>query len=201
LDTIAPGESKTETLTVLGQRAKVTFTGSVGQALSLQMLNPTMSAMVSVWKPDGNALAGWTNTPGLIDLQNLPLAGTYTIIVDSQGTSTGSLTLNLYEAADITGTMTINGSTLNISNNPGQNALLSFEGTAGQQVTVRFTNNAIGNIYARLRKPDGTLLNDVFSGNSTFNIPGTLPTTGTYTVHIDPQFINAGSISVSVTNP
>jgi hypothetical protein len=201
-NTIVLGETKTVTVPVIGQRARVTYNGTAGQTLGLNLTNPTAYINVSVLKPDGSGLTGAVSTPGFVQLPNLPSTGAYTFLVDPQGTATGSVTLTVYENADITGTLEVNGAGITISNNPGQNALLTFQGTAGQQITVRFTNNTVGNIYARLLKPDGSLLSDAFSGAGTFTFgSASLPTTGTYKVSIDPWYVNSGNVTIAVTNP
>ena len=41
---------------------------------------------------------------------------------------------------------------------PGQNARLSFDGTAGQRVSIRVANVTMPNAYVSLVKPDGTTL-------------------------------------------
>jgi hypothetical protein len=86
---------------------------------------------------------------------------------------------------------------------PGQNALLTFAGTQGQQVTVRLTGNTIGTVYVYLRRPDGsTLTSGATLWSSSFNLStATLATTGTYSVFIDPPSTNVGNISVQVTSP
>jgi len=54
----------------------------------------------------------------------------------------------------------------------------------------------------RLLKPDGSQLTSSFSSSSSFNLTQqTLPTTGTYTIVIDPSGTNTGSMNVSVTSP
>jgi hypothetical protein len=113
------------------------------------------------------------------------------------------VTLTLYDASEITGTLSIGDPALTVTiNNPGQNARLTFSGTSGQQVTVRVTNNVIGAVTVKLLKPDGTQLTTTTSGVSSFNLATqTLPTTGTYTVLIDPASFNTGSLDVRVTNP
>ena len=201
-DAIAIGETKTITVPVVGQRANVIFNGTAGQTVGLNMTNPTMSVQVSVWKPDGSGLIGATSAPGFIQMANLPATGAYTFLVDPQGTATGNLTLTVYDNSLITGTLAVNGSGITITNNPGQNALLTFDGTAGQQVTVHFSGNTVGSIYAQLQKPDGSLLNDAFSGAGSFIIGTvTLPTAGTYKISVDPWDLNAGSVTITVTNP
>jgi hypothetical protein len=85
---------------------------------------------------------------------------------------------------------------------PGQNGTLTFSGTATQQVTVRMTGNTFGSTTVKLMKPDGTQLATVTSSSQTFNVATqTLPTTGTYTIVVDPGTANTGSVNVTVTNP
>jgi hypothetical protein len=46
--------------------------------------------------------------------------------------------------------LTLNGATVPVTlAAPGQNATLTFSGTAGQSVTVRVTSNTIGNVWWR----------------------------------------------------
>jgi YD repeat-containing protein len=201
-DTIAIGEVKTITVPVVGQRAKVIFNATAGQTLGLHMTNPTMSVKFKVSQPDGSPFIGEGSAPSLVEMTNLPASGAYTILVDPQGTATGNLTLSLYDNSPITGTIVVNGPGMTITNNPAQIALLTFDGVAGQQITVRFTNNSVGGMYAQLLKPDGSMLRDAFSSASNFNISTvTLPTSGTYTISVDPQWSNAGSVTIAVTNP
>jgi hypothetical protein len=117
---------------------------------------------------------------------------------------TGSLTLTLYDVpADQSTTLTIGGGPATLATNtPGQNAQAMFSGTSGQQVTVHVTGNTMGSVTVKLLKPDSSQLTSVLSSGSSFNLPTqTLPTTGTYTIAIDPSGTNVGSITVSVTNP
>ena len=83
---------------------------------------------------------------------------------------------------------------------PGQNGTLTFSGTASQQVTVRLTSNLFGWVTVRLLKPDGsTLASQLGFGN--INLAQTLPSTGTYTIVIDPSAAAVGSVNVAVTSP
>ena len=60
----------------------------------------------------------------------------------------------------------------------------------------------MGVTTVRLLKPDGTQLTSSTSSSASFNLSTqTLPTTGTYTIVVDPSAANTGSINVSVTNP
>ena len=69
-----------------------------------------------------------------LDTRVLPASGTYTILVDPQLADLGSMTLTLYDVPpDLTGSIAIGGppASLTLGPVPGQNATLSFSGTAG----------------------------------------------------------------------
>ncbi len=129
------------------------------------------------------------------------MTGTYTIRVDPAYAYAGSLTLTLSE--EVTGTLTIGGPAVPVSlSRVGQNARLTFEGTAGQPATVRLTANTLSCVTVSLLKPDGTALTSTLSCSGSFTLATqTLPTTGVYTITLNPSGTNTGSITVSVTSP
>jgi len=141
---------------------------------------------------------------GYIDVQTLPTAGTYSVFLDPQGAAVGSATLTLYDVPpDVTGTVSIGGAAAPVTMSvPGQNGRVTFGGTSGQQVTVRITGNTMTYVVATLLKPDGTTLTSItlFSASGNFATQ-TLPTTGTYTVVIDPYQERVGSLNVAATSP
>jgi hypothetical protein len=141
---------------------------------------------------------------GFIDVKTLGSTGTYTIKIDPVEIAVGSLTLTLYTVpADASAAVTVGGSPATLTTTaPGQNAQATFSGTASQQVTVHLTSNSMGSVTVKLLKPDGTQLTSTTSSASSFNLSTqTLPTTGTYTIVIDPGSTSIGSITVNVTNP
>ena len=129
--------------------------------------------------------------------------GTHTIVVDPDTTSTGTVRLTLYEVdSDVTGTLVINDPATPVALTISQVANLTFAGTQGQQVTVRLTGNNMGYTTVVLKKPDGSTLTWNATSGTNFNLSTqTLPTTGTYTVFINPDGAATGSINVRVTNP
>ncbi len=204
----ADGTATSVTTTTPGQNARLTFSGTSGQRVSLQATNITVLAgTVSVLKPDGTTLSSTSFSSGgsfFIDVQTLPVTGTYTVFVDPSSTNTGSVTLRLYTVpADVTGTITIGGTAVTVTITvPGQNAQLTFSGTANQQVSLHGANNSIGTTTFKILRPDGTTLQTTSSSSSTFNFSTvTLPTTGTYTVVVDPFGANAGSVNLTLTSP
>jgi hypothetical protein len=104
---------------------------------------------------------------------------------------------------DVSGSVTINGTAFALSITvPGQIANITFSGTASQLATVRLASSTISCVTVTLLKPDGTSLTSTFSCSGTINLAQqTLPTTGTYTIKIDPNGANLGAANVSVTNP
>jgi len=105
--------------------------------------------------------------------------------------------------ADTTGTVTIGGSAVGVTlATPGQNGSLTFTGTSGQQATVHVTSNTMSTVQVTLFKPDGTQMTSAFTSATSFNLATqSLTTTGTYTIKINPDSSNTGSLNISVTNP
>jgi hypothetical protein len=203
----------TVTTTAPGQNAQVSFSGAAGQRVSLNVslgagLYPANSCnSVSIQNPDGTALLSSTTTCGssyFSDALTLSATGTYTITVNPGGLNAGSATLTLYDIpADATGTITVNGTAAAVTTTvPGQNAVVSFSGAAGQSVTVRLTGNTLGFVAITLRKPDGSTQTSSSSSAASFNLAAqTLPVAGTYTIFVNPSGTSTGSINVAVTSP
>ena len=97
----------------------------------------------------------------------LPDTGTYTIVVDPQEAKTVSLTLTLSEP--LTGALTIGGPSVPVTLRPGQEARLTFEGTAGQRASLGVTEVSFGtgnNVLISILKPDETALVSTTIGTS-----------------------------------
>src|SRR6185503_8755712 len=121
-------------------------------------------------------------------------------VLDPYNAVAGDTTLTLSE--DLAATITINSAATPFTFRAGQNGTISFDGASGQQVTVRITNNSIGTVTVRLLRPDGSTMTSTGSGSVSFNLATqTLTSSGTYKISIDPNVVNGGGISVSVTNP
>jgi subtilisin family serine protease len=200
------GPAVTITTTVAGQSATLTFQGSAAQRVSLKISGVTISqATVSLLKPDGTALGSsvYVGTSGAyIDTRTLPVAGTYTIVVDPSGQNTGSATFTLYDVPpDTTAPITPGGPAVTVTTTvPGQNAALTFQGSAGQRVSVKLSALTISQATVSLLKPDGTALgSSVYVGTSGAYIDTrTLPLGGTYTIVVDPTGQNAGSATLTL---
>ncbi len=204
---VLDGASVTATTTRVGQKARMTFSGTAGQTVSLGVNSTTLVNLSSltIYNPDGSALANSGTYLDTNDNFHLLLAatGTYTILIDPWDTSTGSVTLTLSSEINV-GSLTINGASAPVTiSRVGQRARITFNNDiANQQATVRITSNTIGSVTVSLLRPDVTEQTASTSSASSFNLATqTLATTGTYTVYVDPASTNTGSLNVAVTSP
>lgn len=192
----------TPALTVPGRRARYTFTGTAGQLLNLGLSGVTISSVtVSLLRPDGAVWAVTTvgTSGGSLDPMALPSPGTYTIVVDPVGLATGSLTLTL--SSPLTGSITLDGATVPISlTRIGKTARYTFSGTSGQWMSLGLTAVTLTNATVTLLNPDATTLASTSVGTAGGGVepPSTLPTTGTYTLIVDPTGIYTGNITLKL---
>jgi len=216
----AGGSSVVVTTATPGQNGSLTFTGTAGQRISLAGTaatgyNQTFSCdlNVTILKPDTTVMTGpaCMDTGGFIDTITLPTAGTYTIAIDPVGGVTGSITMSLYDvSADVSGTITPGRSPFTVTiTTPGQNGQLTFSGTANQKIALQGTN-ASGfhqtlwdcDLYVSILNPDTSTLVGATCMAAGGSIGATtLPTTGTYTIVVNPVGSPVGSITLTATNP
>ena len=196
--------------TVPGQNARLTFSGTAGQRISLRVtaISSTLSCpSFSILKPDGtNLVAPDYNCASsyFIDVTVLPVTGSYTVVMNPKIANIGSATFALFDVPSDAASNIGIGSPASVVTitTPGQNANVTFSGTGGQQVTVRFTSSTLGCQTTSLRKPDGSVLVSTVSCSATQNLaPQVLPLTGTYVIRIDPSGPNIGNASVGATSP
>ena len=205
------GAVNTISVSTANKIAMILFDGTAGQRVSFGISNGTMGwAQISVLSPNGTNLVTptWVNGSGLIDTKTLPSTGTYTIVIDPENTNTGSLNLQIYDVpADISGTLTAGGSALTVTTTtPGQNARITFQGSSSEQVFLIASSVAIGGTgWSQLSivKPDGsTLVSPTWvNGNGKTFDTVTLPSSGAYTIIVDPESANVGSIVLRLFHP
>ena len=216
---IAPGgASVTVATSVPGQDAILTFNGTVGGRVSLRLTDVTIgssccsSAQVSILRPGGATLVSaalFGSNGAFVDAVSLPVSGTYKVMLDPQSNAVGSATATLYDVPpDLTGSVGVGGQGLPLSFGlPGQNARLTFSGTAGQRVTLRLTAVTIGSsccssAQVSVLNPSGTkLLSPTYFGTNGKTIALQLPSTGTYTVVLDPQGAGTGAATLALNSP
>jgi hypothetical protein len=194
------GAAQTVTNVVPGAGARLNFAGTAGDNLGLGVTGPAsdptpaMNATVSVYKPDGSQLAlvrcyvGGTQCAA--NLANLPATGNYSVIVRPTGDATG--TLRVWLSRDVAGTLATGTAMALAISRPGQNARLTFDGTAGQALRLSWSGVVIPGTtafaYVYVYAPDGSTLTSASFANGAaagINLP-TLAATGTYTIFVDP---------------
>ena len=206
----AGGPPVTVTTSSPDENPRLAFQGSAGQRVSLGVTGVTMGtssccgAKVSVSGPDGSKLVAPTyfgTNGGFVDAVTLPRSGTYTILVDPQGTATGSATLTLHDVPDdATAPIEPDGPAASAQTTvPGQNAAFTFAGSSGERVSLK-VGPLCCNARVSLAAPDGTTVGTpvVVSTYGGFVEPVALPQTGTYRIVVDLQGAVTGSSTVTL---
>jgi hypothetical protein len=200
----APDGSATVTTATPGQNARVTFAGTAGSRVSVKVAPSCCTTRMSILSPSGSTLtwpAHIDSRGGFIDTVTLPVTGTYTILVDPQGPTTGSVSLTLLAVPpDVTASIVPGGAPVSVTTStPGQNALLTFAGTAGQRVSLVLETACCASRVSILRPGGLTLAGPAFLGfTGGFVDAVTLPVTGTYTVLVDPQSDAVGTMTAKL---
>jgi hypothetical protein len=201
------GNPVSVTTTSASQNARVTFSGTAGQSVSLKMKYAPATcctANVTLLKPDGtilNSPIGVGTVEKFMDARTLPVTGVYTILVDPQGTSTGTMTLNLYLVpGDVTATITPGGPPVTVTTtSAGQNARLTFNGTAGDGIVLTVGPTCCATTVSIL-KPDGTTLVSPKAISTTGGkIYTRLTVTGAHTIVVDYQSTALGSVTLQLS--
>ena len=214
---IVPGGAPVTVTTVAAnENARLFFDGVAGRKISLKLTSVTIgtsasaSSKISILNPSGTTLVAPTNfgtSGGFLDTTTLPATGRYTILVDPQGTATGSATLTLYDVPpDATASISPGGGDVTVGTAvPGQNARVTFAGVAGQRISLKLSGVTIGTSGSSSAKvsilnPSGTaLVSPTFFGrNGGFVDVKTLAGTGTYTIVVDPQSNAVGNATLTL---
>jgi RHS repeat-associated protein len=205
------GESKTVTTTVPGQGAKITFSGTAGEEVSLVMSESTIkSGSVRVLTSEGSEVSESSVSFGTSTTMDgsshsfaLPKTGTYTIHITVTGEETGSVKLTAYKAPEVTGSLspTTSGASENVSLLiPGQKAKYAVSCSAGEELSVKaseFTGFS-KTLYLEWFNPEGKNIKEKGLTGNGFMEAVTCATTGTYHLRVYPFGLNTGSLKVTV---
>ncbi len=113
----------------------------------------------------------------------------------------GSLTATLYDVPpDVTGTISVGGPPVLVNTTvPGQNARLTFDGAAGQVVTVTLSGVTMQSGTVSILRPGGATVALKFFFAPGAMLTATLPATGSYTLLVDPFNAATGTATVALT--
>jgi Bacterial pre-peptidase C-terminal domain len=203
---VADDPAQVVSIPAAGQVARLSFSGSEGDRVSLDISGVTIpNAQVKINKPDGSQLASVTvsSSEAFLDTKTLPVTGTYKVVVDPTGADTGDITLQLYDVpADASGPIAVETPLASSLAVPGRNASYTFNGTAGNRVAVDVSANSFDSVKVGVKKPDGTYLISPVTITLADGFLDTkmLPVSGTYKVTVDPVGNTTGSVTLTRYN-
>ena len=213
---LAIGTSKPVTIATMESGRCCCSTAAAARRISVSLTNWSIggatacvatNGSLAILAPDGSTLASTSLCKPTVVLEPvvLPVDGTYTVFINPSNGYTGSATVTVYQAVDVTGTISPGGPSVPVTiSTPGQNARLTFTGSANQQVSLTLTGSTIGgtsscsstNGAVAILKPDGSTLGSTsLCKPDSFLDTLVLPAAGSYTVLINPHMISTGSAS------
>ncbi len=195
------------TIAAPGDQAQVTFTATAGEKLFVKATDvslPDQCGALQLDGPGGGALlAGCiTAKTGYLDGIVLTSAGSYAVIVNPSGESTGSVTLSLISDHDQQLQATVGGPAVAATvAQPGAVSNVTFPGTAGEKIEVLGSASTLPQACdIRVVSPAQAELTSLCDRGGTGSLGTvTLPLTGTYTLVLDPGEEDVGQIDLTVT--
>ena len=196
-----------------GQNIQLTLSASAGQKIALSITGPSYSGSIKIFRPDATQMLSKTfNAAGtFVDATAVTVSGTHTVKIDPAASGVGMVTVTAYLVpADAIGApLTVNGATSRVdTTTPGQNGTVTFDANSQDSLRIVATTVTTGASTCCGSKvsvigPLGTtvmLAKTVGTNGATWTL--TVPSTGTYTIKMDPQSNAIGGITFKVqTNP
>ena len=138
-------------------------------------------------------------------LPSSPASATYTVLVDPSGINAGSITVTVYDLglsdpapvtiASLPGTQTVTTSS------PGVNGGITFPAVAGHKVSVKMAGSTFATVSAaaaEARRARSSAWRRPTAPPTGFVDALDVPTTGTYTLVVDPTGVSTGTASFTV---
>ncbi|GAB7047755.1 hypothetical protein JCM9534A_28810 [Catenuloplanes indicus JCM 9534] len=196
------GKPAPVTTTAPGQNARVLFDADAGAKVTVAVTESGFTTgRISLHGPKGEMLVSGDCTRNCA-LTGVPLttSGTHTVLLDPTGAQTGTAVVTItVSAPDVLAVVVPGGDPVTLTvTEAGQNAAVVFTGAAKQHVSAVLSKGSLGRATASLRAPGGTVLASASCAVSCFLDVRSLPADGRYTLHVDPDGANTGSITVRV---
>ncbi|MEU4920842.1 RHS repeat-associated core domain-containing protein [Streptomyces parvus] len=190
-----------------GQRVRASFVAGAGDDVSLGLSeNGFASAVfVSVFAPSGAKVVNRkyvsSSSAVSVALSDLPEAGDYTVMVESDAAETGSFLLTL--SSDVRVVLSVDGGGVPVEVvRPGQRVRASFVAGAGDDVSLGLSENGFASaVYVSVFAPSGAKVVNrryVGSGNAVSVALPDLPETGDYTVMVESDVAGTGSLTLGL---
>jgi hypothetical protein len=191
-----------------GQNAKYTFSGTAGRRVFLNLTASTLaSGYAAILDQNGSPLAvtAFNTSGGYIDALTLPAtSAAYSVAIDPTGANTGNITATLYDLGTAdpapTALASLPGSAAAAVTIPGETAGITFNGTANHHITIKVSGSTYTSASVWLKKPDGTMqgiATSIHAATAFLDFPS-IPTTGLYTVVVDPAGAGTGTGTFAV---
>ncbi|KIP19226.1 IPT/TIG domain protein [Burkholderia sp. MSHR3999] len=153
--TVTMSGPTTVTTTTPSQSNRVVFNATAGQTLAFDILSTStapagQTVSYTVYQPEGGIFtSGAASTTGLINLANLPVSGTYQVVMAPGTGVTGTVQVQM-RPGEI-GAITVGGAAVPYAAKAaGQNIYLSFAANSGANLELTFNNISIaGASYSR----------------------------------------------------
>ena len=188
------------------QQGLLSFSANSGDRVSLYVPGGPGDIRARIRDPDGKSLdSDIEGSYTFIDTLELTDSGTHKIQIEKLTEEVASThSVHLYSVPETQTTYISIGQLQTVTATvPGENALLTFDGTAGQRVNIRGYNADVHLAEVVLRSPSGSLVKKRTSfgaisiaKNSLGSV--TLPSTGLYSVLYNPIDHRTGSIDLRV---
>jgi RHS repeat-associated protein len=184
---------------VLGGVAETSFTAGSSERISVGMSFSDFDVdpvQVRIIAPDGSLLTDVLNYDGGFLFTTTGKSGTYRLVMSPPNGDYGSASFTLSDQVSA-GALTLNTAKTVTMPRIGQAAYLTYKGTAGQNLQLSFAKMTTGyRPYVVVHKPDGSSLT-YDDSNTDPVVIGTLPTTGTYEIDLDP-YASPGAVTVTL---
>jgi RHS repeat-associated protein len=205
---VALDQASTIASNATNKMALAIFDGHVDQEISIDAASASGFAQLQIYSPDGIKIgevgigAGWANW---MDTIHLPQDGTYTLVYQPNTYSTGgahaSVTVHDVGNAYADAQPTAAGADVDLSSTvAGTNPGVRMNLEAGQEISVVGSGSTFGYSNFRWIAPDGTQL----VASNGFGVGGAwwdsvrIPTTGRWTLRVDPQGNSIGQIHLKL---
>jgi hypothetical protein len=203
------GPSATATVTAAGQRVYLTFHGTAGEKVFVDILAGTVAPScgnVSLQAYPGGLDYGLGCTgqdgTGYIDTTTLPTDGLYAVVLDPPLDHLGSITVKVTSVTDQHQSITVDGPAVTGTvTRPGAQSFLTFNASAGEKLTLDFSGastdfDGCGTIALTDATNRILDLGCITSDGTGSMGPETVPATGTYMIVINPAAAATGSVTV-----
>jgi hypothetical protein len=204
---LVDGAEVTAEIAQPGAVARFTFSGTARQKVFVDVPSSTLPdecGVLNLEGPDSSRLASGCiiGGNGFIDATVLPSTGQYTIVVDPTARGTGNAQVSVITASDQQGTTDVGGAAVTAAiGQPGAVARFTFSAVKGQKVFVDVPSSNLPDECGvlALEGPDSSrLASGCIIGGNGFIDATVLPSTGQYTIVVDPAAHGTGNAQVRV---